>query len=68
MARNWYPIINHEKCVGCLTCFNFCPHNVYIVGRGGKPLVVKPENCVELCRGCQKICPAGAISYFGDII
>ncbi|WP_083830159.1 4Fe-4S binding protein [Thermococcus zilligii] len=39
----------YEKCTGCLTCVNFCPHGVY-----------------EVCRGCQRICPSGAISYYGD--
>lgn len=66
MAKNWYPIIDEEKCTGCLTCVNFCPHEVYEVSDTGKPKVVNPENCVEFCRGCQRICPAGAISYFGE--
>jgi len=46
---------------------NFCPHEVYEVpSNPRKPKVVNPENCVEFCRGCQRICLAGAISYFGD--
>ncbi|MBP1911672.1 ATP-binding protein [Thermococcus stetteri] len=65
MAENWYPIIDYDKCTGCLTCANFCPHGVYDIS-GGKPKVVKPKECVEFCRGCQRICPTGAISYFGD--
>jgi NAD-dependent dihydropyrimidine dehydrogenase PreA subunit len=28
--------------------------------------VVNPDNCVEFCRGCQKICDHEAITYFGD--
>lgn len=69
MAKNWYPIIDYEKCIECLTCANFCPpHGVYEVpSNPGKPRVANPpENCVEFCRGCQRICPAGAISYSGD--
>jgi len=66
MTKNWYPIIDYDKCIGCLTCFNFCPNGVYIVGEDGKPKVANPDNCVELCRGCQKICPAGAIRYYGE--
>ncbi|WP_461864077.1 4Fe-4S dicluster domain-containing protein [Thermococcus sp.] len=67
MAKNWYPIIDHEKCTGCLTCANFCPHGVYDVpSNPGKPTVANPENCVEFCRGCQRICPTGAIRYSGD--
>jgi NAD-dependent dihydropyrimidine dehydrogenase PreA subunit len=65
MAKTWYPIIDDEKCTGCLTCVNFCPHGVYREN-GGKPEVVNPLECVEFCRGCQKLCPAEAITYFGD--
>jgi NAD-dependent dihydropyrimidine dehydrogenase PreA subunit len=61
MAKNWYPIIDYDKCTGCLTCVNFCPHGVYDASEG-KPKVVNPENCVEFCRGCQRICPTGLFS------
>ena len=66
MAKNWHPIIDYDKCNGCLTCYSFCPHGVFETKSDGKPLVARPENYVELCRGCQKVCPTGAISYFGD--
>jgi NAD-dependent dihydropyrimidine dehydrogenase PreA subunit len=66
MAKSWYPIIDYSKCTSCLTCYSFCPHKVFEVGPDGKPIVARPENCVELCRGCQKICPAEAITYLGE--
>jgi len=50
MAKNWHPVIDYENCSGCLTCANFCPHEVYSV-ESGKPVVSKPEHCVEFCRG-----------------
>jgi NAD-dependent dihydropyrimidine dehydrogenase PreA subunit len=31
------------------------------------PRVVNPDGCVEFCRGCAKICPSDAITYFGDM-
>ncbi|MCD6159019.1 MAG: 4Fe-4S binding protein [Kosmotoga sp.] len=65
MAKNWHPVIDYENCSGCLTCANFCPHEVYSV-ESGKPVVSNPEHCVEFCRGCQKVCPSEAITYFGD--
>ncbi|MFZ8791337.1 MAG: 4Fe-4S dicluster domain-containing protein [Thermosphaera aggregans] len=68
VARNWYPVTDYEKCTGRLTCFNFCPHGVYGLREDGKPLVVNPDDCVELCRGCQKIYPGEAIRYNGDIV
>lgn len=64
MAKNWYPIVNYEKCAGCLECVKFCPHDVY-EEREGKPFVKNPENCIEFCRGCERgACENGAISYF----
>jgi len=65
MAKTWYPIIDYSKCIGCLTCVNFCPHGVYTV-ENGKPKVVNPDGCVELCRACQKLCPTGAITYYSE--
>lgn len=65
MAKTWFPIVDYKKCTGCMTCVNFCPHGVFSED-GGKPRVVNPLECVEFCRGCQKICPEEAITYYGD--
>ena len=66
MSANWYPVIDDEKCVGCLQCVEFCPHDVY-EERNGKPVVSRPEECVEFWRGCQKgACDNDAISYAGS--
>jgi NAD-dependent dihydropyrimidine dehydrogenase PreA subunit len=66
MSKNWYPIIDYEKCIGCLSCVEFCPNDVFKV-EDGKPVVANPDNCVDFCRGCQKgACENGAIKYFGD--
>lgn len=66
MSKNWYPIIDYDKCIGCLACVNFCMHDVFAV-ENDKPVVVHPENCIEFCRGCQKgACDSGAISFPGD--
>jgi NAD-dependent dihydropyrimidine dehydrogenase PreA subunit len=62
MTKNWYPIIDYSRCVGCLTCVNFCPHGVY-TEKGGKPFVKNKEACVDLCKGCEKICPEKAITH-----
>ncbi|NPV27559.1 MAG: ferredoxin family protein [Firmicutes bacterium] len=65
MAKDWYPIIDEEKCSGCLICANFCPHDVYeIVDE--RPLVVRPDNCISRCHGCENQCPELAIRYYGD--
>ena len=65
MSETWYPIIDFEKCVGCLICVNFCRKGVY-AEQDGKPVVIKPVGCVHGCRGCQNKCPAGAIGYSGS--
>lgn len=65
MAKSWYPIINEDTCASCGDCLNFCQNGVFEMG-DLYPAVVAPDNCVEFCRGCSKICPSEAISYFGD--
>lgn len=65
MAKNWYPTIDYDKCVGRLQCVQFCPHGVH-QEKDGKPVVVNPEACVEFCRGCQKVCDPKAIVFPGD--
>ena len=57
----WFPIIDYEKCTGCLACLEKCTHNVY-VEENGKPKVVNPENCVVGCVGCDDVCSQKAIS------
>lgn len=66
MAKNWYPVIDYGKCIGCLQCLNFCPHGVFEKGPGDRPKVTRPDNCVEFCKGCGRLCDQKAISYFGD--
>ncbi|MCR6624591.1 MAG: ferredoxin family protein [archaeon YNP-LCB-003-016] len=58
----WYPRIDYNKCTGCLTCVNFCPHKVYDV-ENGKPKVARPFECVVGCMSCSKICPSEAITF-----
>ena len=67
MSKTWYPVIDYERCVGCMTCNDLCRHGVYKPeGPAGKPKVVYEYGCVEGCHGCERQCPAGAIHYFGD--
>ena len=65
MAKLWYPVINYEKCIECGSCLKKCSHGVYDK-KEKKPVVIYPDGCVEGCRGCQKLCPSGAIEYVGD--
>lgn len=58
----WFPVIDYDKCISCLACLNKCTHGVY-VEVDGKPSVMDKNNCVVGCTGCDKICPAKAISH-----
>jgi NAD-dependent dihydropyrimidine dehydrogenase PreA subunit len=67
MSKTWYPVINYEKCAECGACVNKCTHGVYNKEKAPRPVVVKPEGCVQGCKGCGKLCPNDAIEYFGDV-
>lgn len=60
----WYPTIDVEKCTGCRTCFEFCPHRTYEWDeKQGRPVVKNPFNCVVGCSGCAPQCPNEAIMF-----
>ena len=62
----WHPIINYEKCTACGKCADFCHAKAFGFEEknGKKKTVVKNLNaCVVMCRGCEDICPAGAITH-----
>jgi NAD-dependent dihydropyrimidine dehydrogenase PreA subunit len=62
----WYPTIDYAKCVSCGKCVDYCKLGAYSLeeNQGKKhPIVSNPYNCVVLCKGCQDICPSGAISH-----
>lgn len=65
MSKAWYPVIDGESCVGCSACLDKCTHDVF-QKEAGKPAVIFPEGCVEGCHGCQSLCPADAITYYGE--
>ena len=52
--RNKRPVINSEKCVGCLRCYMYCPDGV----------IYKKDGKVDIdydCGICRKVCKIGAI-------
>lgn len=57
-------MIDHEKCVGCLTCVLVCPYGAVAPGPDGAAL--KCELCLANACGspaCVAGCPNGAIVY-----
>ena len=56
--------IDHEKCVGCLTCVLVCPYGAVLPGPDGAAM--KCELCLENACGapaCVEDCPNRAIVY-----
>ena len=67
MSKGWYPVIDYDKCVGCMVCNDMCKHGVYKPDEDThKPKVVYGNGCVHGCHGCENKCPMGAIHYYGD--
>ena len=57
-------VVDHEKCVGCLTCVLLCPYGAVAPGPDGAAL--KCELCLANACGspaCVAGCPNGAIVY-----
>ena len=50
---------SEEKCNGCGTCAEVCPHGVFYV-KGGKAFVIDQDSCME-CGACALNCPAKAL-------
>jgi len=65
MAKNWYPIVDVEKCVSCGLCIDHCKKGVYEKGQK-KPNILAPDNCSFMCECCSKLCPVEAISYYSE--
>ncbi len=66
MSKAWYPVIDYEKCTMCGSCVNKCTNGVYDKKQAPKPVVIYPQGCIQGCHGCGNICPAKAITYYGD--
>jgi Indolepyruvate ferredoxin oxidoreductase, alpha and beta subunits len=61
----WDPKIDYTKCTTCGKCVDFCHMQAFKIEtiNGKKKTTVKPNQCVVFCRGCENVCPSGAISH-----
>ena len=61
----WDPIIDYAKCTTCSKCVEFCHMQTFKTEtiNGKKETTVNPNQCVVFCKGCEDICPSGAISH-----
>ncbi len=51
--------LNIDKCTGCKTCTDVCPHQVFGI-KNKKASIINKEACME-CGACAKNCPVSAI-------
>ena len=52
-------------CKACGICIALCPKHVFDTGTDGKPIVARPEDCIN-CGTCEIMCPDFAIGWFED--
>ena len=52
------PLVDHDKCIGCKKCVEFCKFNALAYT---KKLVVFEDIC-HSCGGCMLVCPVDAIT------
>lgn len=53
--------IDEEKCIGCGKCTNMCPQGILIISDVNHVAEVTDENRCDRLRGCQYVCPVGAL-------
>ncbi|MHB8902389.1 MAG: hypothetical protein ACYC6Y_26820 [Thermoguttaceae bacterium] len=61
--QRWYPVIDGDRCSGCLECLNFCLFGVYGTDLADSILIEQPDACRTGCPACSRICPEGAIMF-----
>ncbi len=61
--QRWYPVIDYDRCTGCMACVEFCLFGVYEAAFNGGVVVAAPQQCKMGCPACSWTCPAGAIMF-----
>ncbi len=56
--RSIRPVVNAEKCIGCMQCYLYCPDGVISIQEN--KAVIDYDFC-KGCGICSKICKPGAI-------
>ncbi len=61
----WDPKIDYLRCTTCGKCVKFCHMKAFKTEtiNSKKKTIVNPNRCVVFCRGCEDICPKGAITH-----
>lgn len=56
----WKVVVDKDKCVGCESCVDVCPVNVYEMANN-KAEVVNEDECLG-CESCVEACEEQAIT------
>jgi NAD-dependent dihydropyrimidine dehydrogenase PreA subunit len=64
--RNVSTLVLHEdKCTGCGTCTEVCPHEVFKI-QGGKAMIQSLDRCIE-CGACVQNCAFSALEVHAGV-
>lgn len=58
-------VIDEELCTGCGACADICPKAILYVDEEQNVCKVTDETECDKLRGCERVCPMGAISIKG---
>ncbi len=58
--KTHYPVVDHEKCIKCGTCWSFCPEYAFEVDQEGR-FVANRDYC-KGCGICAEECPKKCIT------
>jgi len=53
--------IDENLCIGCGNCVAICPKKILYLDAQSKKCLCRDESSCDRRRGCEKVCPAGAI-------
>ncbi|MEM2121273.1 MAG: 4Fe-4S binding protein [Candidatus Woesearchaeota archaeon] len=62
--RTFRPVINSEKCIGCMLCYLYCPESTILLENDEKFVFKVRGFDLEHCKGCgicASVCPVKAI-------
>ncbi|AXV38176.1 MAG: ferredoxin family protein [Methanobacteriaceae archaeon] len=55
--------VDEDACVGCGSCVEDCPNDVYELDQEhGKTVVINEDDCMA-CLSCHEICPSQALEH-----
>jgi NAD-dependent dihydropyrimidine dehydrogenase PreA subunit len=54
--------INEEKCIGCGTCVETCPVDVFRMDKDTKKSAITYQEDCQICHLCRIYCPVDAIT------